>query len=174
MADKKISDFTAATVIADGDLIEIENAAGNSRKVTGENAALSFATLGQTTGAWTPVVAFGGASVGVTYAIQVGRYVRTGNLVMATCHVQLTSNGSSTGSFTITGLPFTTKNTANQHHAAAVFAFATPAGKNLQFWADPNTTVLKCLDVTNGSLATEADVQDSAEFMVTLTYECEP
>lgn len=35
MADKKISDFTAATSIADGDLFEIETASGgNSRKVT--------------------------------------------------------------------------------------------------------------------------------------------
>lgn len=37
MADKKISDFTAATAIADDDLVEIETAAGNSRKVTGAN-----------------------------------------------------------------------------------------------------------------------------------------
>lgn len=42
MADKKISDFTAATSIAAGDLIEIETAGGNSRKVTGANAFLSL------------------------------------------------------------------------------------------------------------------------------------
>lgn len=38
MADKTISDFTAATSLASADLFEIENAGGNSRKVT-------FATL---------------------------------------------------------------------------------------------------------------------------------
>lgn len=45
MADKKISDFTAATTVAAIDLIEIETAAGNSRKVTGTNFANSMATL---------------------------------------------------------------------------------------------------------------------------------
>lgn len=43
MADKKISDFTAAGSLAAGDLFEIENGAGNSRKVT---AALIGAGLG--------------------------------------------------------------------------------------------------------------------------------
>ncbi len=37
MADKKISDFTATTTVADGDLFELENVAGNSRKITGAN-----------------------------------------------------------------------------------------------------------------------------------------
>lgn len=45
MADKKISDFTASSSIAAGDLVEIETAGGNSRKVTGTNAALSFQNL---------------------------------------------------------------------------------------------------------------------------------
>jgi hypothetical protein len=37
VADKKISDFTAATSAADGDLLEIETAGGNSRKITRAN-----------------------------------------------------------------------------------------------------------------------------------------
>lgn len=37
MADKKISDFTAVTSVADADLFEIETAAGNSRKITKAN-----------------------------------------------------------------------------------------------------------------------------------------
>lgn len=37
MANKKISDFTAATSAASGDLIEIETAGGNSRKITKAN-----------------------------------------------------------------------------------------------------------------------------------------
>lgn len=42
MADKKISDFTAATSIASADLIEIETAGGNSRKVEWANARPVF------------------------------------------------------------------------------------------------------------------------------------
>lgn len=37
MADKKISDFTAVTTLADGDLFELETAGGNSRKITKAN-----------------------------------------------------------------------------------------------------------------------------------------
>jgi len=37
MANKKISDFTAATTLADGDLFELETAGGNSRKITKAN-----------------------------------------------------------------------------------------------------------------------------------------
>lgn len=44
MADKKITDFTAATVIAAGDYMEIETAAGNSRKVLAEHAGLAAGT----------------------------------------------------------------------------------------------------------------------------------
>jgi len=45
MADKKISDLTAVTTVASGDLAEIETAGGNSRKVTASNAAKSFKSL---------------------------------------------------------------------------------------------------------------------------------
>lgn len=44
MADKKISDFTAVTTLASGDLLEIETAGGNSRKVTVANAGLDSGT----------------------------------------------------------------------------------------------------------------------------------
>ena len=145
-------------------------AASKFLKADGTWAAVSAA---QTTGSWTPVIAFGGASVGVTYTIQAGRYVRTGNLVMATGQILLSSNGSSTGSVTITGLPFTSKNTTNQRHAPAVYIIATPAGKNLQFYVEPNTTSLVCVDITNASVATEADIQDACHMILTLMYECE-
>lgn len=55
---------------------------------------------------FTPVVAFGGASVGITYGTQLGRYLRVGNMVNFTIMITLTSKGSSTGTMTITGLPF--------------------------------------------------------------------
>ncbi len=44
MADKKISDFTAKTSIDAGDLIEIETAGGNSRKVDAKYAGLAGGT----------------------------------------------------------------------------------------------------------------------------------
>ena len=58
-------------------------------------------------GTWTPVIAFGGASVGITYTTQEGTYTRLGNRVLFQGRIVLSSLGSSTGTVTITGLPFT-------------------------------------------------------------------
>jgi hypothetical protein len=58
-------------------------------------------------GSWTPGVAFGGASVGITYAVQSANYLKIGNRCWVVWRVVLTSKGSSTGTATVTGLPFT-------------------------------------------------------------------
>jgi len=54
-------------------------------------------------GSFTPTIQFGGASVGVTYSIQVGRYVRVGNVLQVYCEIFLSNKGSSTGSVRIIG-----------------------------------------------------------------------
>lgn len=56
---------------------------------------------------WTPVVSFGGASVGITYSTQTGFYSRIGNIVTFYLTVVLTSKGSSVGNMVISGLPLT-------------------------------------------------------------------
>ena len=58
-------------------------------------------------GTWTPALAFGGSSTGITYAAQSGVYVKIGKMVFCSFVMFLTSKGSQTGSATITGLPFT-------------------------------------------------------------------
>jgi hypothetical protein len=58
-------------------------------------------------GTWTPVLAFGGASVGITYAARGGTYTKIGRLVTGRFVIVLSSKGSSTGAATIEGLPFT-------------------------------------------------------------------
>lgn len=52
-------------------------------------------------GAYTPVLAFGGASVGITYGTQLGRYIRVGNMITLTVDITLTNKGSSVGNATI-------------------------------------------------------------------------
>lgn len=56
-------------------------------------------------GSWTPVLSFGGASVGITYGSQVGTYNQIGNMVFVTFSLTITSKGSSTGAALISGLP---------------------------------------------------------------------
>lgn len=58
-------------------------------------------------GTWTPALAFGGGSTGITYTTQSGRYIKIGSVVTVWCDILLSNKGSSTGSATVTGLPFT-------------------------------------------------------------------
>lgn len=58
-------------------------------------------------GTWTPGIAFGGGATGVTYGAQSGYYLKIGSMVTAWGRIDLTNKGSSTGSMTITGFPFT-------------------------------------------------------------------
>jgi hypothetical protein len=57
-------------------------------------------------GTWTPTIAFDGASVGVTYFAQTGKYTKVGDTVTVTGNLYIDSNGSSTGSLEIKGFPF--------------------------------------------------------------------
>ena len=62
-------------------------------------------------GTWSPVLNFGGAAVGMTYAsTPAGRYTRIGRTVFATGSLTLTAKVSSTGAATIAGLPFASAN----------------------------------------------------------------
>ena len=67
------------------------------------------------TGTWTPSVAFGGGSTGVTTSIASGFYTRIGNLCHISCNLTLTSKGSDTGTAVITGLPFSSGSISNQN-----------------------------------------------------------
>ena len=64
-------------------------------------------------GTWTPSIAFGGGTTGITYATQVGSYIKIGQLVFASFRIDLTNKGSSTGAATVEGLPFTSSAIAN-------------------------------------------------------------
>lgn len=54
---------------------------------------------------FTPTLAFGGASVGVTYGSQVGRYWLIGGMLFFWLELVLTAKGASAGAATIGGLP---------------------------------------------------------------------
>ena len=56
-------------------------------------------------GTWTPVVSFGGASVGITGTFT-GTYTKIGNSINVYFRILFTSKGSSTGTMKVTGLPF--------------------------------------------------------------------
>lgn len=58
-------------------------------------------------GTWTPSLLFGGGNTGLTYTVQVGQYRKFGSHVHLWGVILLSAKGSSTGSATISGIPFT-------------------------------------------------------------------
>lgn len=56
---------------------------------------------------FTPVLKFGGATTGITYGTQVGKYITFGPIVFFEVQIILTSKGSAVGAATITGAPGT-------------------------------------------------------------------
>lgn len=73
---------------------------------------------------WTPALAFGGVSTGITYGTQFGSFSRTADGGwIAAFEVDITAVGSATGAATITGLPKTCSNTATNRAAAGVAAY---------------------------------------------------
>jgi hypothetical protein len=70
---------------------------------------------------YTPVLSFGGGSVGITYSANTGYYHRVGSLVTATIEIVLTNKGSSTGTARVT-LPFTSQG-GSPNTPASVYPF---------------------------------------------------
>jgi len=102
---------TTAAIVPSGDRADSLGSATNSWDnvycdgVSFDDGTNVLASYSNST--FTPALEFGGGNTGITYDGQVGTYFRIGDVIFITCRISLTNKGSSTGSATITGLPFT-------------------------------------------------------------------
>jgi len=124
-------------------------------------------------GTWTP--SLGGNT---TYTVQEGFYTRVGNLV----HVQgkIVVNAIGTGSqTTVSGLPFTVKNTANSTTGKGVVGYFANIATNLAFFAPDaiNNTTTFYFEGTTGAVATATNAPNifanSTRVDFALTYICQ-
>jgi hypothetical protein len=112
-------------------------------------------------GTWTATVAFGGASVGITYGNRTGNYTKIGNLVVCTILLQVTNVGSSSGAATITGLPFSSLSFGAVNFgqiSAMSFAdapFGYTSGTTINLQETTNAGGLTNLDNTNFTSSTQ-------------------
>lgn len=86
-------------------------------------------------GTFTPTITFGGASTGITYSRQDGRYTKIGKMVMVNIDIILTNKGSSTGVAAVAGLPFSADTACNQAACVADVANLTLAALNFSVTA---------------------------------------
>ncbi len=125
-------------------------------------------------GTWTIGLAFGGASVGLTYTRQGGTYTKIGRQVTVCGDLILSAKGSSTGNATITGLPFTINGSSTNFLQAASFRFAEISFTGLvQGYGGVGSTVINMEQVATGAGAItldHSDFEDATQLMVSLTY----
>lgn len=130
-------------------------------------------------GTWTPAIAFGGASVGITYSTQLGFYTRVGNVVNISGHLVLTSKGSSTGVTTITGLPVTPSTNAAHFSVSVLYnQFLNTGGFDLnsilftngsttgQLWASANGSSAASTQTTNSNFANNTEILFTGFYLV--------
>lgn len=114
-------------------------------------------------GTWTPALKFGGGSTGITYSQQFGQYTKVGRLVTCTFNIFLTSKGSSAGSATIDGLPFTVFN-GNGYYAGAMlqpYKIDYAAGGMISMYVDKISNILVLNSIPdNGGVNTDTAATD--------------
>jgi hypothetical protein len=112
---------------------------------------------------FTPGIAFGGGTTGITYSTQQGRYVRIGKQICFQLYISLSNKGSSTGSATITGLPVA--NNGNVHTVALANTSGLTFTGTFEGYINGGTAVVlrqnsagMVSDLTNTSFSNSTDI----------------
>lgn len=120
-------------------------------------------------GTWSPALKFGGASVGMTYSGQTGFYQKMGKLVVCWLEIQLSAKGSSTGSATLTGFPFTAAN--NGDYPAFNSTANSVTGDILKGYLTPNTAIADLTsNVANSTAATDTIFSNTTKLQIQVIY----
>jgi lipopolysaccharide export system protein LptA len=128
-------------------------------------------------GTWTPALSASGATF--AYDAQLGRYTRTGNVVVVQGRIALNSASGGSGAVTLTGLPFTSAATLSGYAVgqqgiigrAASFAGDYPSA--LEVNSSSTTANIYYRAASNsGSVQLDfSDVGSSADFLFTIVYQ---
>ena len=125
-------------------------------------------------GTFTPSLAFGGGSTGITYFDRVANYTKIGRQVYVQMYVALTNKGTDTGNATITGLPFTV-GSLNRGSVGAIaldFADITFTGQ-MSGQAGQSATQITLTNTSEaGSRAvmTNSNFNNASQFWLNITY----
>jgi hypothetical protein len=107
---------------------------------------------------FSPTLAFGGASVGITYLNQFGRFYVSGIFVFVSIRMQTTSKGTSTGIASYTTLPYPTANPNGSEVGSVLDMEVGISGLTGTPYVVPNSNALLMLQTTSGVRGTVSDV----------------
>lgn len=136
-------------------------------------AAATSVTFGQTALSWyeegsfTPVLKFGGATTGITYGLQSGRFTRIGRMVQYEIRIILTSKGSATGQATITGAPY---NAGQRVYAATLYSTMASTDNNPTMEMDTATWFPGNMSAGSNTGLTNTDFTNTTTMSFTGTY----
>jgi len=124
-------------------------------------------------GAWTPGVAFGGGTTGLTYSTNVGYYTKIGNIIICTGRITMTAEGTSNGIATLTGLPVTVVNNAAGNSPVVLVMEQATFANQFHSAVIINTTTASIQEVTEGGVKTNLDrtnFTDTTELSFCVSY----
>lgn len=118
-----------------------------------------FLGLWNSFASWTPVLKFGGASVGITYnaGATIGRYNLGDGFLHFSGELKLTSKGSSTGSATIDGLPYAAANIGITFTPISITASIGASVTDIRGLCGANTTTIALYNYAAGGNTPLAD-----------------
>jgi hypothetical protein len=118
-------------------------------------------------GNWTPLVAFGGNSVGLTTVVSSGKYTKIGNAVYYAAEIYLTNKGSSTGAATVQGLPYTI-GAMNMAAPSTIFNLSIAA---VNLYSSSGTVLALFVPGTGGGVTvTDANFTNTSGLVITGMY----
>jgi hypothetical protein len=146
----------------------------NGIAFTGTSQTINTTTQSNVNGGtFAPSLKFGGASTGITYTEQFGKYDRIGNTVFFQISIILSSKGSSVGNATITGLPFSISSSyqpAFQAFLAIMNSAPATTTWNIATLAGSTLTILGALPTGAAGNYTDANFLDTSQIYINGTY----
>ena len=124
-------------------------------------------------GTWTMGVSFGGGTTGITYATRGATYTKIGRQVTVNGYMNLSSKGSSTGSASITGLPFTIGASLVYYSTANLWMENVTFANQFTGVGTVNTTNISLEEITvlgSVSLLTNSDFANNSSIIISFSY----
>lgn len=125
-------------------------------------------------GTWVPGISFDGGTTGLTYAFQLGSYIKIGKFVWAAGSVVLSAVGSSVGSAFLAGLPFVSANVDSQPAVTIGYVSGITFADRIAAVVIKNDTKANFIETTNAgvvSAITNADFSNSSNFSFCICYQ---
>ena len=120
---------------------------------------------------WTPVIAFGGASVGLTYSTRTGNSTKIGNALIVNGNYALSAIGSSVGNATLTGLPVAALSACSCVVSLNSGGYATlTAGLNLSISAGATSGTFLKPGTVGATTATDANFSSTSAGQFAIAY----